>query len=74
VIVNGLSRARIYERCSGYANRGIGTLDRGADDLGGKGTSHCRPLVETGDLANLVDGRIVGITTNPIIFAKAIGS
>jgi transaldolase len=34
-----------------------------------------RPLIETGSLAKLVDdGEIVGITTNPTIFAKAIGS
>ena len=34
-----------------------------------------RPLIETGGLAKLVDdGEIVGITTNPTIFAKAIGS
>jgi transaldolase len=31
-----------------------------------------RPLIQTGDLANMVDnGQIVGITTNPTIFAKA---
>ena len=34
-----------------------------------------RPLIETGSLAKLVnDGEIVGITTNPTIFAKAIGT
>jgi transaldolase len=34
-----------------------------------------RPLIETGGLAKLVDdGEIVGITTNPTIFAKAIGA
>ena len=34
-----------------------------------------RPLIETGGLAKMVnDGEIVGITTNPTIFAKAIGS
>lgn len=34
-----------------------------------------RPLIKTGGLAKLVDdGEIVGITTNPTIFAKAIGS
>src|SRR6201996_7715996 len=34
-----------------------------------------RPLIKTGNLAKLVeDGEIVGITTNPTIFAKAIGS
>ena len=34
-----------------------------------------RPLIETGSLAKLVDdGEIVGITTDPTIFAKAIGS
>jgi transaldolase len=34
-----------------------------------------RPLIQSGDLAELVDrGEIVGITTNPTIFAKAIGS
>jgi transaldolase len=34
-----------------------------------------RPLIQSGDLAKLVDdGEIVGITTNPTIFAKAIGS
>jgi len=34
-----------------------------------------RPLIETGSLAKLVDdGEIVGITTNPTIFAKAIGA
>src|SRR6201996_1187380 len=34
-----------------------------------------RPLIETGALAKMVDdGEIVGITTNPTIFAKAIGS
>lgn len=33
-----------------------------------------RPLIERGSLAKLVDdGEIVGITTNPTIFAKAIG-
>ena len=33
-----------------------------------------RPLIETGKLAQMVaDGEIVGITTNPTIFAKAIG-
>jgi transaldolase len=34
-----------------------------------------RPLIETGGLAKLVDdGEIVGITTNPTIFSKAIGA
>src|SRR6195952_2792104 len=34
-----------------------------------------RPLIATGSLAKLVeDGEIVGITTNPTIFAKAIGA
>jgi transaldolase len=34
-----------------------------------------RPQIETGSLAKLVeDGEIVGITTNPTIFAKAIGA
>src|ERR1700744_6566491 len=34
-----------------------------------------RPLIETGGLAKMVeDGEIVGITTNPTIFAKAIGA
>src|ERR1700743_1487941 len=34
-----------------------------------------RPLIESGSLAKLVDdGEIVGITTNPTIFAQAIGS
>jgi transaldolase len=34
-----------------------------------------RPLIETGSLAKLVeDTGVVGITTNPTIFAKAIGS
>jgi len=34
-----------------------------------------RPLIETGRLAKMVnDGQIVGITTNPTIFAKAIGA
>jgi transaldolase len=34
-----------------------------------------RPLIQTGDLAKMVDnGQIVGITTNPTIFAKAIGA
>jgi transaldolase len=34
-----------------------------------------RPLIATGSLAKLVeDGQIVGITTNPTIFAKAIGA
>jgi transaldolase len=34
-----------------------------------------RPLIKSGSLAKLVDdGEIVGITTNPTIFAKAIGS
>src|ERR1700761_5252054 len=34
-----------------------------------------RPLIESGNLAKLVDdGEIVGITTNPTIFAKAIGA
>jgi transaldolase len=34
-----------------------------------------RPLIETGSLAKLVDdGEIVGITTNPTIFATAIGA
>src|ERR1700744_3803258 len=34
-----------------------------------------RPLIETGGLAKMVyDGEIVGITTNPTIFAQAIGS
>src|ERR1700733_12735270 len=34
-----------------------------------------RPLITTGRLAKLVnDGEIVGITTNPTIFAKAIGA
>lgn len=34
-----------------------------------------RPLIQTGKLARMVnDGEIVGITTNPTIFAKAIGS
>src|ERR1700759_378714 len=34
-----------------------------------------RPLIETGALAKMVDdGEIVGITTNPTIFPKAIGS
>jgi transaldolase len=34
-----------------------------------------RPLIQTGELARMVnDGEIVGITTNPTIFAKAIGA
>src|SRR6201996_3083251 len=34
-----------------------------------------RPLIDSGGLAKMVeDGEIVGITTNPTIFAKAIGS
>src|ERR1700753_4371556 len=34
-----------------------------------------RPLIESRNLAKMVnDGEIVGITTNPTIFAKAIGS
>jgi transaldolase len=34
-----------------------------------------RPLINTGDLAKMVEkGQIVGITTNPTIFAKAIGA
>jgi transaldolase len=33
-----------------------------------------RPRIQTGSLARMVDaGEIVGITTNPTIFAKAIG-
>jgi hypothetical protein len=34
-----------------------------------------RPLIKTGGLAKMVDnGEIVGVTTNPTIFAKAIGT
>jgi transaldolase len=34
-----------------------------------------RPLIKTGDLSKMVEiGQIVGITTNPTIFAKAIGA
>jgi transaldolase len=34
-----------------------------------------RPRILTGSLARMVDrGEIVGITTNPTIFAKAIGA
>ena len=33
-----------------------------------------RPRIQTGSLARMVEeGEIVGITTNPTIFAKAIG-
>jgi transaldolase len=33
-----------------------------------------RPRIQTGSLARMVDAGVVGITTNPTIFAKAIGS
>jgi transaldolase len=66
-------------RCGPLQSRTI-TMSSALNDLAEAGVSVwlddlSRPLIETGGLAKLVDeGEIVGITTNPTIFAKAIGS
>jgi hypothetical protein len=66
-------------RCGQPQSRTI-TMSSALNDLAEAGVSVwlddlSRPLIETGSLAKLVDdGEIVGITTDPTIFAKAIGS